>query len=121
MAKTSLDGHWRGVVTVASAFRDAGMEVIYAGQATAAQICQTAIQEDIDVLGLNIGGRFGHVAELIQMLKEKGMGHILIVAGGPLLEDDIPELKELGVSEVFPSGSKIKDIVAYVLEHAPQK
>jgi len=120
LAKTSLDGHWRGVVTVASAFRDAGMEVVYAGQATAAQILQAAIQEDVDVLGLNIGGRFGHVGELIQMLKEKDMGHILIVAGGPLLEDDIPELKQLGVAEVFPSGSKIKDIVDYVLEHAPQ-
>jgi methylmalonyl-CoA mutase C-terminal domain/subunit len=121
LAKTSLDGHWRGVVTVSSAFRDAGMEVVYIGQATAAQIAQAAIQEDVDVLGLNIGGRFGHVGELIKMLKEKDMEDILIVAGGPLLKEDIPELKQLGVAEVFPSGSKIKDIVDYVLKHAPQK
>jgi methylmalonyl-CoA mutase C-terminal domain/subunit len=117
MAKTSLDGHWRGVVTVASAFKDAGMEVVYGGQATAEQIVRAAIQEDVDVIGLNIGGRFGHVGEMIRMLKEKGMDDILIIAGGPLLKEDIPELKQLGVAEVFPSGSKTKEIVAYVLEN----
>jgi methylmalonyl-CoA mutase C-terminal domain/subunit len=121
MAKTSLDGHWRGVVTVASAFKDAGMEVVYGGQATAAQIVQAAIQEDVDVIGLNIGGRFGHVGEMIRMLKEKGMDDILIIAGGPLLKEDIPELKQLGVAEVFPSGSKTKEIVAYVLENVSRR
>jgi len=121
IAKTSLDGHWRGVVTVASAFRDAGMEVVYGGQATAEQIVQTALQEDVDVVGLNIGGRFGHVGEMIQMLKEKGMNHVLIIAGGPLLKEDIPELKELGVAEVFPSGSATKEIVAYVLENVSRR
>ena len=120
MAKTSLDGHWRGVVTVASAFKDAGMEVVYAGQATAAQIVQTALQEDVDVIGLNIGGRFGHVGDMIRMLKDKGMNDVLIIAGGPLLKEDIPELKQMGVAEVFPSGSETKKIVAYVLENAPQ-
>ncbi|MBU2547363.1 MAG: cobalamin-dependent protein [Proteobacteria bacterium] len=121
IAKTSLDGHWRGVVTVAAAFRNAGMEVIYAGQATAEQILQTALQEDVDVVGLNIGGRFGHVEELIEMLKENGMGDLLVVAGGPLLDEDIPELKRLGVAEVFPSGSRTKDIVAFVQAHAPRR
>jgi len=121
LAKTSLDGHWRGVVTVASAFKDAGMEVVYGGQATAEQIVQAAIQEDVDVIGLNIGGRFGHVGEMIRMLKEKGMDDILIIAGGPLLKEDIPELKQLGVAEVFPSGSKTKDIVAYVLENVSRR
>ncbi|MBU2549756.1 MAG: cobalamin-dependent protein [Proteobacteria bacterium] len=121
IAKTSLDGHWRGVVTVAAALRNAGMEVIYAGQATAAQILQTALQEDVDAVGLNIGGRFGHVGELIEMLKENGMGDLLVVAGGPLIEEDIPELKRLGVAEVFPSGSKTDDIVAFVREHAPRR
>ncbi len=117
MAKTSLDGHWRGVVTVAAALRDAGMEVIYVGQATTTQIYQTALQEDVDVIGLNIGGRFGHVGELIQRLKEKDLGNILIIAGGPLLKEDIPELKQLGIAEVFLPGSKTKDIVAYVMDN----
>jgi methylmalonyl-CoA mutase C-terminal domain/subunit len=117
IAKTSLDGHWRGVVTVAAALRDAGMEVIYAGQATKTQIFQTALQEDVDVIGLNIGGRFGHVGELIQRLKEEGLGSILIIAGGPLLKEDIPELKQLGIAEVFLPGSKTKDIVAYVKDN----
>jgi methylmalonyl-CoA mutase C-terminal domain/subunit len=121
LAKTSLDGHWRGVVTVASAFKDAGMEVVYGGQATAEQIVRAAIQEDVDVIGLNIGGRFGHVGEMIRMLKEKGMDDILIIAGGPLLKEDIPELKQLGVAEVFPSGSKTKEIVAYVLENVSRR
>jgi methylmalonyl-CoA mutase C-terminal domain/subunit len=121
IAKTSLDGHWRGVVTVAAAFRNAGMEVVYAGQATAEQILQTALQEDVDVVGLNIGGRFGHVGELIQMLKDNSMGDLLVVAGGPLLTVDIPELKRLGVAEVFPSGSKTKDIVAFVQENATRR
>jgi len=120
IAKTSLDGHWRGVATVAAAFRDAGIEVVYGGQATSDQIVQAALQEDVDVIGLNIGGRFGHVGELIEKLKEKNMGHILIIAGGPLLKVDIPELKKLGVAEVFPTGSATKDMVAFVLENAPR-
>lgn len=121
IAKTSLDGHWRGVVTVAAALRDAGMEVIYAGQATKTQILQAALQEDVDVIGLNIGGRFGHVGELIQNLKEEGLGDLLIIAGGPLIKDDIPELKQLGVHEVFLPGSRTQDIVAYVFENVSRK
>jgi len=121
IAKTSLDGHWRGVVTVAAALRDAGMEVVYGGQATAAQIAQIALQEDVNVIGLNIGGRFGHVGDLMEMLKEKGMTDVLVVAGGPLLKEDIPELKQLGVAEVFPSGSKTKDIVAYISENVSRR
>lgn len=121
MAKTSLDGHWRGVVTVAAALRNAGMEVIYAGQATKTQILQAALQEDVDVIGLNIGGRFGHVGALIQMLKEKGLGDLLVIAGGPLIKEDIPELKQLGVAEVFLPGSKTQDIVAYVFENVSRK
>ena len=121
IAKTSLDGHWRGVVTVAAALRDAGMEVIYAGQATKSQILQTALQEDVDVIGLNIGGRFGHVGELIQMLREEGLGEVLIVAGGPLIKEDIPELKQLGIAEVFLPGSRTQDIVAYIMENVSRK
>lgn len=119
IAKTSLDGHWRGVATVASALRDAGMEVVYGGQLTAAQTVQAAQQEDVDVIGLNIGGRFAHVGEMLQMLREKGMNDRLVIAGGPLLEEDIPALKALGIAEVFPTGSNTKEIAAYILKHAP--
>jgi len=118
IAKTSLDGHWRGVATVAQALRDGGMEVVYGGQLTAAQIAQAALQEDVDVIGLNIGGRFGHIGELMRMLKEKGMSNVLVIAGGPLLKEDIPELKQIGIAEVFPTGSDLKDIVAYVQRNA---
>ncbi|MBL7120194.1 MAG: cobalamin-dependent protein [Dehalococcoidia bacterium] len=121
IAKTSLDGHLRGVVTVAQALRDGGMEVIYLGQLTSAQILQAAMQEDVDVIGLNIGGRLGHVAELMQTLKDKGMSNILVVAGGPILKEDIPELKEMGIAEVFPTGSRLENIVTYIVQNAPPK
>jgi len=117
IAKTSLDGHWRGVATVAHFLSDAGMEVVYGGQLTAAQIADAAVQEDVDVIGLNIGGRFGHVRELVEMLREKGLGNRLIIAGGPIQNVDIPELKEIGVAEVFPTGAKLEDIVDYIKEN----
>jgi len=117
ISKTSLDGHWRGVATVAYALRDAGMEVIYGGQQTAAEIVQTVIHEDVDVIGLNIGGRFGSVRDIAQMLKDRGVSNKLIIAGGPILNEDIPELKEIGVAEVFPTDSKTDDIITYIKEH----
>ena len=119
IAKTSLDGHWRGVATVAYVLKDAGMEIIYGGQLTAAQIVEAALQEDVDVIGLNIGGRFGHIRDMVGMMKEKGIGDKLIVAGGPIQKQDIPELKEIGVAEVFPTGSNTDDIVDYIREHVP--
>ena len=105
-----------GLSTGTSTTLDAGVAA-----STAEQIVQAALQEDVDVVGLNIGGRFGHVEEMIQMLKEKGMNHVLIIAGGPLLKEDIPELKQLGVAEVFPSGSATKEIVSYVLENVSRR
>lgn len=114
MAKTSLDGHWRGVAMVTAALRDAGMEVIYGGMITPQQITETAIQEDVDVIGLNIGGRFGVIKELMELLKQKNMENILVVAGGVVPPSDIPLLKELGIAEVFPPGSELEKIVRYI-------
>ena len=119
IVKTSLDGHWRGVAAVTTALRDAGMEVIYGGMQSSEQIAQTVLQEDVDVVGLNIGGRYGHIRELMQILQKERLSDLLVVAGGNVPRDDIPELKEMGIAGVFPPGSALRDIVAFVTENAP--
>lgn len=120
MAKTSLDGHWRGVYIVTMALRDAGMEVIYGGELDPYQIVQTAIQEDVDVIGLNICGRYYQIELIMQQLKEKGVEDMLVVAGGIVPPDDIPLLKKMGIAGVFPPGSTLPAIVSFI-KQAVQK
>ena len=117
IAKTALDGHWRGVYVVSMAMRDAGMEVIYGGDLNPYQIVETAIQEAVDVIGLNIGGRYHQIRIIIEQLKEKGVEDVLLVAGGTVPSDDIPLLKEMGVGEVFPPGSTLDSITSYIKEN----
>lgn len=117
MAKASLDGHWRGVAVVSTALRDAGMEVIYGGALSAAQMAQAAIQEDVDVIGINIGAGYMAVQELMQLLHEKGANNILVVAGGTIPPQDIPQLEQMGVAGVFPPGSRLDSIVAFIREN----
>jgi methylmalonyl-CoA mutase C-terminal domain/subunit len=117
IAKAAIDGHWRGVQVVANALRDAGMEVVYAGMATADAAFQIALQEDADVIGLNIGASYEQVQELMRILKENHMDNILVIVGGTIPLVDIPRLKQIGVSGVFPPGSRLADIVKYVQEN----
>jgi methylmalonyl-CoA mutase, C-terminal domain len=117
IGKTSLDGHWRGVQAVATAFRDAGMEVIYLGISTANTIVQAAIQEDADVIGLNVGASYEQVQELMRLLKEDAMDKTLVILGGVIPLSDIPKLKAMGVNEVFPPGSKLINIVNYIKDN----
>ncbi|MBI2865605.1 MAG: cobalamin B12-binding domain-containing protein [Chloroflexi bacterium] len=117
IAKTSLDGHWRGVAVVSAALRDAGMEVIYAGVLPPEQLVEAAIQEDVDVVGLNIGGRYGVVERTLALLHEKSTSEVLVVAGGTVPDDDIPRLKELGIAGVFPPGSSTANIVEFINTH----
>jgi methylmalonyl-CoA mutase C-terminal domain/subunit len=121
MAKTSLDGHWRGVAVVTTALRDAGMEVIYGGQITAREIVAAALQEDVDVVGLNIGGRYGSVKEIMDRLRSSGLNKVLVVAGGTIPPEDIPMLKEMGIAEVFPPGSDTEAIARFVHDNAGKK
>ncbi len=114
LAKPNLDGHWTGVAVVATALRDAGMEVIYGGMLGAEQIMKTAIQEDVDVIGLSLGGRYQQVSELMDLLKQKNVENMLIIAGGTIPREDIPKLKNMGISEVFPPGSSLEAIVKYI-------
>lgn len=114
LAKPNLDGHWTGVAVVATALRDAGMEVIYGGMLEAEQIITAAIQEGVDVIGLSLGGRQQQVRQFMDLIKQQNIESILIIAGGTVPPDDIAMLKEMGISEVFPPGSNLEAIVKYI-------
>ncbi len=113
IAKPGLDGHDKGAKIVALALRDAGMEVIYSGlHQTLDQIIQTAIQEAVDVIGLSImsGAHLPICEKLMAMMKEKGLEGIRLTVGGVIPHQDIPKLKEMGVSAVFPGGTSFETI-----------
>ena len=116
LAKPNLDGHWTGVAVVATALRDAGMEVIYGGMLGAEEIVKTAIQEDVDVIGLSLGGRYQQVKEFMDHLRENKAEKMVVVAGGTIPREDITLLKDMGISEVFPPGSSLDAIVTYFKE-----
>jgi methylmalonyl-CoA mutase C-terminal domain/subunit len=120
VAKPGLDGHDRGAKVIARAFRDAGMEVIYTGlRQTPEQIVETAIQEDVEVVAMSIlSGAHNHLfPKVIDMLKKRGAGDILVVAGGVIPDDDIPILKEAGIAEVFTPGTPTAQAIEFIREN----
>ncbi len=122
VAKPGLDGHDRGAKIIARALRDAGMEVIYTGlHQTPEQIVETVLQEDADAVGLSIlsGAHMTLVPRISNLLKEQGAEDVILVVGGTIPNDDIPELKKLGVAEIFTPGSSVQDIIDYIREAAP--
>jgi len=122
VAKPGLDGHDRGAKIIARALRDAGMEVIYTGlHQTPEQIVETAIQEDADAVGLSIlsGAHMTLVPRIVALLDEQGAGDILVTVGGTIPADDIPELKKLGVAEVFTPGAPTQDIIDFIRTSVP--
>jgi methylmalonyl-CoA mutase, C-terminal domain len=117
VAKPGLDGHDRGAKIIARALRDAGMEVIYTGlHQTPEQIAATVIQEDADAVGLSIlsGAHMTLVPKVAELLKEQGAEDVVLVVGGTIPHDDIPELKKLGVAEVFTPGAPTQEIVDFL-------
>jgi methylmalonyl-CoA mutase C-terminal domain/subunit len=117
VAKPGPDGHDRGAKILARALRDAGMEVIYTGlHQTPEQIAATVIQEDADAVGLSIlsGAHMTLVPKIVAMLREQGAEDVLVTVGGTIPADDIPELKRLGVAEVFTPGAPTDDIVEFL-------
>ena len=117
VAKPGLDGHDRGAKIIARALRDAGMEVIYTGlHQTPEQIVETALQEDADAVGLSIlsGAHMTLVPKVVELLRGQQAQDILVVVGGTIPAQDIPELKELGVAEVFTPGAPTQAIVDYL-------
>jgi len=119
IAKPGLDGHDRGAKVVARALRDAGMEVIYTGlRQTPEQIVETAIQEDVDVIGLSIlSGAHTHLfPKVMELLKENNIKDIIVMGGGVIPEEDIPELKKVGIAEIFTPGTDTRDIIKFIKE-----
>lgn len=120
VAKPGLDGHDRGAKVVARALRDAGMEVIYTGlRQTPEQVVEAALQEDVDCLGLSIlsGAHMTLVPRIIQLLRENDAEDILVTVGGIIPDEDIPQLKRLGVAAVFGPGTPTQDIIKFVQSH----
>jgi methylmalonyl-CoA mutase C-terminal domain/subunit len=124
VAKPGLDGHDRGAKIIARALRDAGMEVIYTGlHQTPEQIAETVIQEDADAIGLSIlsGAHMTLVPRVVELLSEQGVEDVLITVGGTIPADDVPELKKLGVAEVFTPGASTDEIVEFIRDGAAER
>ena len=117
VAKPGLDGHDRGAKIVARGLRDAGMEVIYTGiRQTPNMIVESALQEDVDVVGLSIlsGAHMVLLPAIAEKLRENGLEDILVVAGGIIPDEDVNPLKEAGIHAVFTPGTSTQDIVAFI-------
>ncbi len=117
IAKPGLDGHDRGAKVVARALRDAGMEVIYTGiRQTPDMIVNTALQEDVDVIGLSslAGAHLALFGAIAEKLREKEMADVILVAGGIIPEEDVPALQKMGVRAVFGPGTPTGDIAARI-------
>ena len=120
VAKPGLDGHDRGAKIVARALRDAGFEVIYTGlHQTPEQVVATAIQEDVDAIGLSVlSGAHNYLfKQVLELLKEKGAEDIAVFGGGIIPPDDVRDLKHMGVKEIFTPGTSTQDIVRFVREN----
>ena len=117
VAKPGLDGHDRGAKIIARALRDAGMEVIYTGlHQTPEQIVETVIQEDADAVGLSIlsGAHMTLVPRVLELLREQGADDVVVTLGGTIPSEDVKELKELGVAEVFTPGASTEQAVDFI-------
>ena len=124
IAKPGLDSHDRGAKVIARALRDAGMEVIYTGlRQTPEQIVETALQEDVNAIGLSIlsGAHMTLLPKIMQLLKEKGMEDVLVVAGGIIPEEDIPALKATGIAKIFLPGTPTDEVVNFIRENVRKR
>lgn len=117
MAKPGLDGHDRGAKVVSRALRDAGMEVIYTGlRQTPSMVAETAMQEDVDVVGLSIlsGAHMALVPRIIEEMQKRGIADLPVFLGGIIPEDDMPALQDMGVKAIFGPGTNTQSIIAFV-------
>ncbi len=119
VAKVGLDGHDRGAKVIATALRDAGMEVIYTGlRQTPEMVVNAAMQEDVDAIGISIlsGAHMTVFPKIIAMMKEKGMNDVLLTGGGIIPAEDVTLLSEMGVGKLFLPGTNTKDIAIFIKE-----
>jgi methylmalonyl-CoA mutase C-terminal domain/subunit len=124
VAKPGLDGHDRGAKVICRSLRDAGFEVIYTGlRRTPDEIVNAAVQEDVDVVGLSIlsGAHNVLFPKIMDLLKEKGVDDIAVIAGGIIPDKDIPLLEKIGISKTFLPGSSTKDIVDWIKKNVKKR
>lgn len=124
VAKPGLDGHDRGAKLLARIFAEAGMEVIYTGlRQTPEMIAQTALQEDADVVGISsLSGVHNYFfPSVVELLKKNGLDDVLVVGGGIIPGEDIQDLKEAGVAEIFGPGTPTKEIVEFIKSHVRKR
>lgn len=117
IAKAGLDGHDRGAKVIARGLRDAGMEVIYSGiRHTPEEIAEIAVEEDVDVVGLSSlsGAHLRLFPEVAQLLKVKKMSHVLVIGGGVIPPQDIQQLKQAGIEEVFTPGASLAELISFI-------
>ncbi len=116
LSRSMLDCHQRGLVAVAAALRDAGMEVVYTRFLMPEEVVKTAAEEDVDVVGLSFlaWGQMHITADVMRLLKERNIDNMLVLVGGIIRDEQIPELLEMGVARVFGAGSATADIVEYI-------
>ncbi len=123
VAKVGLDGHDRGAKFIASALRDAGMEVIYTGlRQTPEMVVNSALQEDVDAIGVSIlsGAHMTVFPKIMKLIKEKEMNDVLVTGGGIIPDKDMNILNEIGVGKLFPPGAHTNDIVSYIKDWVKQ-
>ena len=118
VAKLGMDAHWRGVIVVAHALRDAGMEVVYLGHATPDQLVSAVVQEDPALVGLSSlsGNHLEECRTVLSALSDGGAGEVAVVLGGTIPPADEPALAEMGVSAVFGSGTPLRTIIARIAQ-----
>jgi methylmalonyl-CoA mutase, C-terminal domain len=124
VAKAGLDGHDRGAKVVARSLRDAGMEVIYTGlRQSPEMIAETAVQEDVDAVGLSLlsGAHLTIFPEVLRLLREKGGDDILLTGGGCIGDEDMAELREQGVGDLFGPGASTREIVDYIRDEVGRR
>ncbi len=119
VAKVGLDGHDRGARVIATAMRDAGMEVIYTGlRQTPEMVVQAALQEDVDAIGISIlsGAHMTVFPKVLALMKEKGMDDVLLTGGGIIPEEDMKQLQQQGAGKLFAPGTPTREIATYIRE-----
>jgi methylmalonyl-CoA mutase C-terminal domain/subunit len=124
VAKPGLDGHDRGAKVMVRALRDAGFEVIYTGLfQTPEMIATAAMQEDVDVIGLSIlsGAHLALFPRIMEALRTQGLDDVLVIAGGTIPEEDVAEVKRMGIAAVFGPGTSLQTAIDFIREHAPRR
>ncbi|MHB1440863.1 MAG: cobalamin B12-binding domain-containing protein [Cuniculiplasma sp.] len=123
LAKPGIDGHDRGVLVLAKAFRDAGMEVLYAGLLpTPEEVIDTAVNEDVDVIAMSLlnGAHMTVFRKVAELMRERGIDDISLVGGGTIPDEDKPELEKLGITGNYGPGTPLSTIINHVTERAAE-